>query len=391
MDAGPPDAGPPDAGPADTGPTVDGAVATSCNPTTGIQCDGDWEGRCAPACAAGECCSPIGGRFQCSARDSSGACPAPDLWVDGSRIEGDYDVVYRNFPDTDCAIAEGCVDGSGWRRLLSFGTWTPNTGTADLFLGSPSMEPTHFEYSECHGHHHFNSYARYFLRSAADGSVAAQGHKQAFCLLDFYQYPGTDGRGSVYTCGYQGIQMGWQDVYGRGLDCQWVDVTGVPAGDYELQIDVNFDGVVYEQNYTNNTVTVPVTIPPEEDPVDVTLPCPGGTPDGTSRNCGFTRAGSYTCTPGGMVTVACSATCGLGDCSGDPFMRVCDTTADPTCMGRLAIGQNDDSGCGSGTCGRGGDCCSQASFTCPASGGYVVFYAPYRIAGAATCNVASSP
>ena len=41
------------------------------------------------------------------------------------------------------------------------------------------------------------------------------------------------------TCSDQGIQAGWADVYGAHLDCQWIDVTDVPAGIYTLEIEVN--------------------------------------------------------------------------------------------------------------------------------------------------------
>jgi hypothetical protein len=45
------------------------------------------------------------------------------------------------------------------------------------------------------------------------------------------------------------------------LDCQWVDVTNVPAGNYFLEITVNPDQILLESNYGNNTSTIPVTLP----------------------------------------------------------------------------------------------------------------------------------
>ena len=44
---------------------------------------------------------------------------------------------------------------------------------------------------------------------------------------------------SQYDCDFQGISQGWSDSYGSGLDCQWVDITGVPEGDYLLEIRIN--------------------------------------------------------------------------------------------------------------------------------------------------------
>jgi hypothetical protein len=28
------------------------------------------------------------------------------------------------------------------------------------------------------------------------------------------------------------LHVGWEDVYPNDIDCQWVDITGVPAGNY---------------------------------------------------------------------------------------------------------------------------------------------------------------
>lgn len=395
MDASvPTDAPRPDAGPR---PDTGGLVPEGCHPSDGIECDGDWSDRCTPACAASECCSPQHGRFACVARDAEGQCPAADLFVDDERITGEYYVEYRTFPEGDCAIVEGCVGGPGLRRLLRFDTWTPNQGDADMHLGSPTdaLTSSHFEYSACHGHYHFNSYAEYELRRS-DGSVAATGHKQAFCLLDFYEWPRgrarEAGERERYTCGFQGIQRGWQDVYDSSLDCQWVDVTDVPEGDYELHIAINTEHILLESNYDNNEVTVPVTISAPPADTDVTAPCAAGE-TGIERNCGWTRMGSYTCDPGATVpyvAVGCSEMAGLGSCDGDTILRVCEGSHDPTCTTRWVIAQNDDSGAG-GACGRGGDCCSHINMRCPASGSFVVFSAPYGDGDAASCSLLTGP
>ena len=65
--------------------------------------------------------------------------------------------------------------------------------------------------------------------------MTTRGAKQAFCLLDVQQYvPGSPP--ARYNCGFQGITAGWADIYTSGLDCQWIDVTGVAEGDYTLEL-----------------------------------------------------------------------------------------------------------------------------------------------------------
>ena len=86
------------------------------------------------------------------------------------------------------------------------------------------------------------------------------GHKQAFCLMDSLQIAGEAGEGK-YHCENQGITQGWADVYGRYLDCQWIDVTSVAPGDYTLEIEVNPEHLFAESDLTNDVWTRAVTIP----------------------------------------------------------------------------------------------------------------------------------
>jgi len=87
------------------------------------------------------------------------------------------------------------------------------------------------------------------------------GLKQAFCWLDSQRVQGT--LPSHYNCSNQGITAGWSDVYGRTLDCQWIDITGLAAGNYQLRASVNdTHTIVTESNYDNNSIAVKVHITP---------------------------------------------------------------------------------------------------------------------------------
>ena len=59
----------------------------------------------------------------------------------------------------------------------------------------------------------------------------------------------------------QGISPGWSDLYGNGLDCQWIDVTDVPPGKYELRVDLNPSRTFQELTFDNNSASVEVTVP----------------------------------------------------------------------------------------------------------------------------------
>jgi hypothetical protein len=67
-----------------------------------------------------------------------------------------------------------------------------------------------------------------------------------------------------YRCGTgeQGISQNCGDYYGRYLDCQWIDVTDVPPGTYQLRQHVNPDRLSPESDYRNNIITCDITFLP---------------------------------------------------------------------------------------------------------------------------------
>jgi hypothetical protein len=192
----------------------------------------------------------------------------PNITINAARLQASVVFRTQQFKSTDCAIVEGCVSGAGKRSLMRFDVQTPNVGDADLYLGNPVGNPL-FVYSPCHGHYHLLGYALYELLNT-DGSpvvvngLSVVGHKQAFCLEDYEQVDPAAGP-AKYTCSNQGISVGWSDVYGAYLDCQWIDVTAVQPGDYLLRVTINGGPngphVFAESDYSDNVATVPVTIP----------------------------------------------------------------------------------------------------------------------------------
>jgi len=361
--AAPPDSGAMDAGRGDAAGTDAGGVA-------------DDASACTTVCRPGTVCCPVGLVSQCVAPRPGGGCPLPDLTVDSDTLRRDLSFSWEQFDPEACEIVEGCIETPGWRRLMRFSTQTPNIGDGDMHIGRPSDTNPNFEYSSCHMHYHFNGYADYRLLDAS-GTEVGHGSKRAFCLLDSERVATSASSTPRYTCDDQGIQHGWSDIYGSGLPCQWIDVTGLASGDYRLRVTINYEHILPESSYDNNEVEIPVMVPADV-PTDPTLACMGGI-EGPSRECGWQVDATRACAPGATVAVGCGAACAHGSgCAGDPMVRVC--PGDTPCNGREALGSDDDS-CG--------DYCPLATFTCPAGGVYTVLVGSYSPTDAATCRTTS--
>lgn len=191
----------------------------------------------------------------------------PDLTVDVRRLASRMSITENYFSPEGCALQEGAVGAAGKRRLLRFDTVVFNAGDGDLVVGDRSVPDNAyaklFEYAPCHGHYHIQDFSQYELLRAEDRSLVVVGRKQGFCFRDNEDYRG-EGSGR-YGCGYQGITSGWADVYGAELDGQWLDITGVPPGDYILRISINAMGSFDEgEDRYPDVAETPVHIPPQQ-------------------------------------------------------------------------------------------------------------------------------
>jgi hypothetical protein len=137
------------------------------------------------------------------------------------------------------------------------GTWS------DRLAGNFTYHPTH-------NHIHFDDIAQYNLRARpADGSVGsvvAAGAKTSFCLIDIDHFnpslPRSPVNGVYESCGnvLQGISVGWADVYGSGLDGQWIDVTGVANGNYWLEDVLDPNNHLLQANLVSHVTRIPITL-----------------------------------------------------------------------------------------------------------------------------------
>jgi hypothetical protein len=134
-----------------------------------------------------------------------------------------------------------------------------------------------FIYHQGHGHIHFEDWTIFRLRQMTPGggvgAIVGTGTKTSFCIIEISPVdpsrPGHSTPPGYNSCGQvQGLRPGWADVYGSTLTGQYINLTGVPDGNYWLEgvIDPNFQ--LLEANEFNNTTRVPVAIgnPPNAQP-----------------------------------------------------------------------------------------------------------------------------
>lgn len=188
----------------------------------------------------------------------------PDLTVDPERLKSRMGITDREFEPGSCALREGAVGAAGTRRLLYFDTVVMNAGDGDLVVGDLSDQDNLYarllEYAPCHGHFHITDFSVYELLRADDRSVVAAGQKMGFCFRDNLPYAGTASNG--YLCSHQGISSGWGDLYDGKLDGQWIDITGVPEGDYIVRVTINAAGSFDEgENRYPNVAETPIHVP----------------------------------------------------------------------------------------------------------------------------------
>lgn len=195
--------------------------------------------------------------------------PGPHLVVDAQAAQTSASIDEETFGPNSCEIAESCVRAAGTRRLLRFDGVIENLGADDLVIGDPVSSPL-FTNSSCHHVPLLSNIMLYELVDPTSGSVVQVdgqeivGRKQGFCMMDITQVNASAPEGQ-YSCSYQGITSGWADVYDSDLECQYLDITGVPPGSYTLRLTVNPDGIFQESDTTDNTANVPIAIPPESD------------------------------------------------------------------------------------------------------------------------------
>jgi hypothetical protein len=179
--------------------------------------------------------------------------------------------------------SNSAVDPQG-RQIVTQKLYNYNSST-NQFTFREDREAGRFVWHNGHGHFHFEGYAEYRLLHNVGGQPGGQvmrsdgsqaiGDKVGFCLINVsnsFTIPGTGVNSNTLpgynapgqpstSCGFtQGIHVGKADVYSSIYDGQWIDVTGVPNGNYFLEVTLDASNTILESNENNNTVYVAYTL-----------------------------------------------------------------------------------------------------------------------------------
>lgn len=175
---------------------------------------------------------------------------------------------------------------------------------------NPIPATMYYEPAPSHTHWHLLGFEHFQLRTP-DGRVVVTDRKTGFCLGDRYAVAdrlphrpddlGTpEGKLAEYLrqnrCGHHapealevvvGVSVGYGDDYLHTVDFQWLDLTRVPSGVYDVLNVVNGDRSLVEKSYDNNTSSMAISLQwpggATEPPARITSPpavkllrsCPG--------------------------------------------------------------------------------------------------------------------
>jgi lysyl oxidase-like protein 2/3/4 len=84
-------------------------------------------------------------------------------------------------------------------------------------------------------YHSMDQFAIYQIVDVKTNKEIMRGHKASFCLEDNKCSSGSP----LYNCknyGDQGISPSCVDIYLHNIDCQWIDITGLPPGMYKFRV-----------------------------------------------------------------------------------------------------------------------------------------------------------
>jgi hypothetical protein len=162
--------------------------------------------------------------------------------------------------------------GAGPLTLL--GNYDPKSDSTHAYQIISSRDGTEksrfagaFVFHATHNHWHFEDFTQFELWSYRPGGrldalVAGTG-KLTFCIFDTVPVLDDATTEPAYPgCGneFQGISIGWGDIYEAIVPGQHIDLTGVPDGRYAFRSTTDPDNLLVESDDGNNSVVVYIEI-----------------------------------------------------------------------------------------------------------------------------------
>jgi hypothetical protein len=210
----------------------------------------------------------------------------PDLGVRTLRqftIANVNGVKELKFPTVTANVGVGPFEINGTRSSSTSTTWTVTQKIYNDANGSrvvTASGATFFWGGDGHNHWHIKDLDQFVLRDKGDTQNLRYGEKHGFCFEDNTEYrdwPQSRHNGApanpVYVppkaCGVgattatsvqEGLSVGWSDTYPSTLPDQYINITGIPDGEYKVRVTADWQNHFDESNENNNSSEATIQI-----------------------------------------------------------------------------------------------------------------------------------
>lgn len=181
-----------------------------------------------------------------------------DLTIDAPALARSLYIHHREFAADACEVIDGCVAAPGPRRLLRFAASVANFGGGPAIIPGQDTAPELYHLNACTQSFELDGFAEYQLFNAADQSLAI-GRKQSVFLVDIAPNC-INAPPSMLDFTTQRLSPGWGDVYDARTACQWIDVTDVPDGNYQLRVAIDVQGLVDQDDILPDSATFNIAL-----------------------------------------------------------------------------------------------------------------------------------
>jgi hypothetical protein len=202
--------------------------------------------------------------------------PAPDLRISiGSTANASAGRLVHQTRDAQCYLDDACLDtrvsGALTRTFVVLHINISNVGDAPFDMGAPpdstADNSTFWWYSTCRQLWSGVHITTELLLADGSFTVVQSAYgvpRVAFVLHDEVCVPPTSGQ-PVFTPSstQRGLSVNCSaSQRDCSTDCQWVELTSVPGGDYTVRATLNTSGTgILESRYDNNVAYLNITVP----------------------------------------------------------------------------------------------------------------------------------